>query len=55
MINKHKRFTPPKFKKGETVSTPSGEYQIQTITYTQGEHWYEINSTFYSENEIKKI
>ena len=55
MINKHKRFTPPKFKKGEMVMSPNGSFQVDNITYTQGEHWYEVNNIFYGEHEINKI
>lgn len=55
MKNKFKHFTPPKFKKGETVSSPTGEHQVENITYTQGEHWYQVNNIFYGENEISKI
>lgn len=55
MNNKHKHFTPPKFRKGETVKTPSGEAPIENITYTQGEHWYQVNNSYYGEHELTKI
>ena len=53
--NKHKHFTPPKFRKGELVNTLSGRALIESITYTQGEHWYQVNNIFYGEHELTKI
>jgi len=53
--NKKLNFVLPKFRKGQTVNSPSGEGIIEDLTYTGGENWYFVNGKYYGENEITKV
>jgi hypothetical protein len=55
MNNNNKRYTPPKFKKGVPVNSPSGEGIIEGIVYQGGGHFYLVNNSYYAEGELGQI
>lgn len=49
-----KRYTPPKFKKGDTIRTDDNVVaKIEMLSYEMGETWYFVNNKWYAETELK--
>lgn len=48
-----KRFTPPKYRRGQKVTTKDGVTgHILSIMYDSGINWYRVKEKYYAEGEI---
>ena len=45
-------FDLPKYRRGDTVSTPDGTGIIEALELISGHTWYLVDGKYYSESEI---
>ena len=50
------RYKLAKFAKGDEVNSPNGEGTIESISYFDGKHWYELKQVkgFFREDELTR-
>jgi len=54
--NNDKRYSLPKYRRGNKVKLPNGSTgHIVMVRYEGGENWYEVNNSYYAEREITKV